>query len=141
MHTKLFSIVGYGTFITRGYWKDKLNVQVCLVKNFTRIFPIKSWFPYVLPSKHSFWALKFNVNSQQLDFLDGYEGVSANLFKREITDTQFKNGKNSTAFIYVPTENLINKFDLTLNLDKEDKWKEEIKKIPEIINKFPELVL
>ena len=139
-HSTYFSIIGYGTFITEGFWKDKQGVQVCLVKNFTRIFPTNSWFPYVLPSKNSFWALKFEVNEQQLTSLDIYEGISAGLFKRSNTEIEFKNGKNSMAIIYVPTENLIRTYNLRLELDKEDRWKNEIKKYPEIVSKFPELL-
>ncbi|MFX1392625.1 MAG: hypothetical protein ACFFAH_03540 [Promethearchaeota archaeon] len=30
LFSALLSVVGYGTFITHGYWKDKLNVEVCL---------------------------------------------------------------------------------------------------------------
>ena len=139
-HSTYFSIIGYGTFITECFWKDKQGVQVCLVKNFTRIFPKNSWFPYVLPSKNSFWALKFEVNEQQLSFLDIYEGISAGLFKRSNAEIEFKNGKNSMAFIYIPTENLIRTHNLRLELDKEDRWKNEIKKHAEIVSKFPELL-
>ena len=138
--SNLFSIIGYGTFITQGYWKDKPNVQVCLIKNFTRIFPKNSCFPYVLPSNNSFWALKFDVNEQELKQLDKYEGVSLGLFWREKTEIIFKNGKKSTAFIYIPTKNSIISKNLTLESDKEDRWKEQIKKYPEILVQFPELM-
>jgi len=54
-------IIGYGTFITHDFWKDKKNVEVCIVKNYIRIFiPKRNWFPYALPLKNSFFkALKF----------------------------------------------------------------------------------
>ena len=70
-----------------------------------------------------------------------YEGISAGLFKRSNTEIEFKNGKNSMAIIYVPTENLIRTYNLRLELDKEDRWKNEIKKYPEIVSKFPELLV
>ena len=68
-----FSVIGYGTFITRGHWKDKHNVEPCLVNNFSRVYPQGFWFPIVFPSGDSFWALKFEVTLQELEFLDNYE--------------------------------------------------------------------
>ena len=137
----LISVIGYGTFITRGHWKDKKNVEVCLVKNYRRIFPKENWFPYVLYLEGaSFWALKFSVNEEQLKELDYYEGVSAGLFERIQTDIVLKDKKRSKAFIYIPTEKTIKSQNLILELDKKDRWTEEIKKYPEIVKKYPELV-
>jgi len=137
---KLISIIGYGTFITRNLWKDKKNVEVCTVKNFTRIYPKNSWFPYVLRSKGSFKALKFDVNEQELETLDQIEGVFEGLFKRVNTEIYLKNNQKSCAFIYVPTDKTIKSQNLFPELDKTDQWKEEIKKYSEIVNKFPELI-
>ncbi len=137
---KLISIIGYGTFITRNLWKDKKNVEVCTVKNFTRIYPKNSWFPYVLRSKGSFKALKFDVNEQELETLDRIEGVFEGLFKRVNTEIYLKNDQKASAFIYVPTDKTIKSQNLFLELDKTDQWKEEIKKYSEIVNKFPELI-
>ena len=137
---KLISIIGYGTFITRNLWKDKKNVEVCTVKNFTRIYPKNSWFPYVLRSKGSFKALKFDVNEQELEILDRIEGVFEGLFKRVNTEIYLKNNQEASAFIYVPTDKTIKSQNLFLELDKTDQWKEEIKKYSEIVNKFPELI-
>jgi len=138
----LFSVVGYGTFIIHGHWKSKHNVEVCLVRNYIRILPEGNWFPYVLPSKNSsFWALKFDVNEQELSELDGYEGVHIELFKRIEIEIILKNNETSKAFIYVPTEKTILSQKLTPDLDKTDSWKEIIKKFPEIVKKFPDLVL
>ncbi len=134
------SVIGYGTFITRGLWKDKFNVEVCTVINFTRIFPRNSWFPYVLQSKGSFKALKFDVNEQELETFDRIEGVFEGLFKRVNTEIYLKNDRKSSAFIYVPTDKTIKSQNLLLELDKTDQWKEEIKKCFEIVNKFPELI-
>ena len=137
---KLISIIGYGTFITRNLWKDKKNVEVCTVKNFTRIYPKNSWFPYVLRSKGSFKALKFDVNEQELETLDRIEGVFEGLFKRVNTEIYLKNDQKASAFIYVPTDKTIKLQNLFIELDKTDQWKEEIKKYSEIVNKFPELI-
>jgi len=138
----LSSIVGYGTFITHGYWKDKLHVQVCLVNDFIRIFPKGNWFPYILHCiKSSFWALKFDVSKEELNELDRYEGDHAGLFKR-IQISVFLNDKRKlNAFIYIPTDETINTLNLNPNIDKIDRWKEEIKKFPEVVKKFPELIL
>ncbi len=86
-------------------------------------------------------ALKFDVEKDQLDDLDQYEGVSADLFKRVKTRVLLKNGKTIQAFIYIPTEKSIESQNLTFELDKKDRWKEEIKKFPEIVKQFPELIL
>ena len=137
---KLIPIIGYGTFITRNLWKDKKNVEVCTVKNFTRIYPKNSWFPYVLQSKSSFKALKFDVNETELENLDRIEGVFEGLFKRVKTEISLKNDRKLSAFIYVPTDKTIQSQNLFLELDKTDQWKEEIKKHPEIVKNFPELI-
>jgi len=118
--SSLYSVVGYGTFITRGYWKSKKNVEICLVRDYIRIFPPGNWFPYVLPCKlSSFFALKFDVNKEELGKIDFY----------------------ISAFIYVPSESTIKSQKLTPEIDKNDCWKEEIKKFPKLVSMFPELIL
>jgi gamma-glutamylcyclotransferase (GGCT)/AIG2-like uncharacterized protein YtfP len=135
------SVVGYGTFITKGYWKNKSNVMVCRVIGFKRIFPKGNWFPYVLPDPDSsFWALKFDVNQEELRKLDYYEGVPSGLYKRVKTVIELKDGSKIQALIYVPTESTIKREDLALDMDKSDRWKQEIAKHLEIIEEFPELV-
>ena len=143
MSTDFISIIGYGTFITHGFWKDKRNVEVCVVKNFIRIFiPERNWFPYALPLKNSFFkALKFEVTKRELEELDIYEGVNSALFKRLKTEVVLKNDKQVEAFIYIPTTNTIISQRLTSELDRFDSWKKEIEKSPEVLNKFPELLL
>lgn len=137
---KLISIIGYGTFITRNLWRDKKNVEICTVKNFTRIYPKNSWFPYVLRSGGSFKALKFDVNEEELETLDRIEGVFEGLFKRLNTEIYLKNDQKASAFIYVPTDKTIKSQNLFLEIDKTDRWKEEIKKYSEIVKNFPELI-
>ncbi len=137
--SNFISVIGYGIFITRNLWKDKANVEVCLVKKFTRIYPQGSWFPYALRSNGSFKALKFDVNKQELELLDLIEGVKKGLFERVIVNILLKNNRPSSAFMYVPTEETIVSQKLTLESDKIDRWKEELKKIPEIVRNFPDL--
>ena len=135
------SVIGYGTFITQGYWKNKKNVEVCLVNNFIRIFPKNSWFPFVLPlKKSSFWALKFEVTEGQLKELDYYEGIESGLFERSETEIVLKNTKTIKAIIYIPSKKTIESLKLKYEMDPNDKWKEEIRKDPELVMKFPELV-
>lgn len=143
MSTDFIPIIGYGTFITHGFWKDKKNVEVCVVKNFIRIFiPERNWFPYALPLKNSYFkALKFEVTKRELEVLDIYEGVNSGLFKRVKTEVVLKNNKQIEAFIYVPTINTIISQRLTSELDRFDSWKKEIEKSPEILKSFPELLL
>jgi len=143
LSTDFISIIGYGTFITHGFWKDKRNVEVCVVKNFIRIFiPERNWFPYALPLKNSFFkALKFEVTKRELEELDIYEGVNSGLFKRLKTEVVLKNDKQVEAFIYIPTTNTIISQRLTSELDRFDSWKKEIENSPEVLKKFPELLL
>ena len=138
--SNFISVVGYGTFITLDHWKNKFNVEVCTVNNFTRIFPRNSWFPYALKSSGSFKALKFDVTKEEIKILDKIEGVNNGLFKRVMVDILLKNSRSSSAFMYVPTEETIASQKLSLESDKIDRWKEEIKKRPEIVRKFPDLL-
>jgi hypothetical protein len=136
----LFSIVGYGTFITRNLWIDKANVEVCLVRNFTRIYPKDNWFPYALRSNGSFKALKFDVSEQELKTLDLIEGVNEGLFERVPTEICLMDNTKAIAFIYIPTNKTIKTQNLSLELDKSDRWIEEILKNFDVINKFPDLL-
>ena len=115
------------------------DVEVCTVNNFTRIYPKGSWFPYALKSAGSFKALKFAIPKEEIKLLDEIEGVDSGLFKRVMVDILLKNNRSSSAFMYVPTEETIVSQKLTLESDKIDRWKEEIKKIPEIVRNFPDL--
>ena len=138
---KLYTIIGYGTFITRGHWKDKKNVVVCLVEGYARVFPKGNWYPYVIKAENSsFWALKFDVDENQLENLDYYEGVPSNLYERVEIEVLLRENTKSIAYIYVPTKDTIKTQNISIEQDKTDRWKEEIKKHPEIIEKFPELV-
>ena len=143
MNPDFITIIGYGTFITRGFWKDKRNVEVCVVKDFIRIYiPERNWFPYALPLKDSFFkALKFEVTNQELVELDVYEGVKSGLFKRVKTKVVLINNEYTEAYIYIPTNNTIISEGLSPELDKSDSWKKEIEKSVETLKKFPELLL
>ncbi|MBY9005457.1 MAG: gamma-glutamylcyclotransferase [Candidatus Lokiarchaeota archaeon] len=138
---KKYSIIGYGTFITEGYWKNKENLEICKVTGFRRILPEGNWFPYILIDKESsFWALKFDISEVELYKLDYYEGTSIGLYRRIQIEVEIKNNVLKKAFIYIPTEETIQKERLSLETDRKDKWKNEIKKIIEITEKFPELI-
>ena len=93
----------------------------------------------MLKSSGSFKALKFDVTKEELNNLDKIEGVSTGLFKRVKVDILLKNNQISSVLIYAPTEETIVSQKLTLESDKIDRWKEEIKKIPEIVRNFPDL--
>jgi gamma-glutamylcyclotransferase (GGCT)/AIG2-like uncharacterized protein YtfP len=114
--SNFISVIGYGTFITFGHWKNKFNVEVCTVNNFTRIFPRNTWFPYALKSSGSFKALKFAVTKEEIKLLDMIEGVDNGLFKRVMVDILLKNNQPSSAFMYVPTEETIVSQKLTLEV-------------------------
>lgn len=134
--------MGYGTFITKLYyqWKNTIPIKACKVLNYVRIFPEDYPFPFVLPKKGAaFWALLFEISSSRLKKLDRYEGVHANFYNRVLTKVELKNGKIIQAFIYEPTKKTIKEENLSYKTDMEDKWQEEIKKHPEIVEKFPEL--
>ena len=72
--------------------------------------------------------------------LDYYEGISSNLFERVETKIYLKDNRNITAFIYIPTEQTIFSEKLTIEIDPDDRWVEEIKKFPDIVKEFPELL-
>ncbi len=137
----LISVVGYGTFITRGYWKNKHDVEPCLVHNYSRVFPPNYWFPVIFPSNESFWALKFDVTQEDLNQLDDDEGVDLGLFERIQITVELKTREKIAAFLYILTEKLINSQKLSLELDMNDRWKEHLKKFQEIVQLFPELIL
>jgi len=111
------------------------------VDNYARVFPNNNWFPYAIRSENSsFWALKFDVDEEQLKNLDYYEGVASNLFERVKIEAFLKDNTKITAYIYVPTEETIRAQNISIKQDKNDGWKEEIKKHTEILEKFPELI-
>ena len=134
-------LVGYGTFITSKRWSNYSNVEVCLIRGYKRILPPGNWFPYVLPDENSqFWGLKFEVSSDQLSQLDKFEGVDTNLYYRRTIEVVLKDKSKINADIYLPTETTVMREKLTLEMDKIDAWKLEIKKHREIVEKFPELI-
>ena len=136
-----YSVIGYGTFLTRGYWKNKVNLEICKISGFRRILPVGNGFPYIIIDKESsFWALKFDVTKEELQKLDYYEGTSVGFYKRIQINVEMKNGKEKKAFIYIPTEDTIKRENLSTEIDKYDKWKDIISKYHELVEKFPELI-
>lgn len=139
------SIVGYGTFITNKMFKLSNDVKVCFVSGFRRIYISSAHFPFALrdPSNSGFYALLFRVKHGEFSRLDDYEGVSAGLFSRDQITILVKGEKNDyskqKAFIYLPTERTIAEYNLSVDLDKEDKWLKKIRAISEVCEKYPEL--
>ena len=42
-------LVGYGTFITRGTWKNYASCRMCRVPGFRRVYdPKMAWFPFAI---------------------------------------------------------------------------------------------
>ncbi|MGV9171849.1 MAG: gamma-glutamylcyclotransferase family protein [Promethearchaeia archaeon] len=143
MNSHLKKVVGYGTFITELYYQcyGKIPIRACKVLNYTRILPEDHPFPYVLPKKGAaFWALLFSVTNSQLKKLDYYEGVNVGIYKRERCNVKLKNQNLTEAYIYVPTKKTIEEQNLSYNTDRKDRWQNEIKKHPQIVENFPELV-
>jgi Gamma-glutamyl cyclotransferase, AIG2-like len=140
--SKYCCLVGYGTLITGETYKKKRNIRVCFIPNYRRLFPKEiSWFPFVLPdSKYKgFFALSFDVNDKELRDIDYYEGVFSGLYYRKEIKIVFKEKIEKNAFIYLPTQKTIDDHKLSLKMDPNDLWIDEIKKKKEILKEFPEL--
>jgi len=83
-----------------------------------------------------------------LNFYFNHKNIDLKTFRLVIktnrsyeTEIILKNNKKLKAFIYVPTKETINSLNLKPQIDLKDRWKEEIKRNPEVIMEFPELVL
>ncbi len=139
-------IVGYGTFITNKMFKFSKDVKICFVPKCRRIYITSEHFPFALddPSNEGFFALLFKVEHKEFKRLDYYEGVDAGLFYRKkvsiLVKKDLTNYVKKRAFIYLPTEQSISDHNLTLDCDKEDGWIEKIRAIPDVCEKFPELL-
>lgn len=135
---ELISIVGYGTFLTKGYWKGKKNVEPCLVRDYIRILPEGYWYPFALYKKGaSFWALKFDITVIELDTLDIYEGVAEKLYDRILINVELEENRIISAYLYVPSQNTIQNSKLTTDLDEQDRWREKLLLNSELISQFP----
>lgn len=135
-------MIGYGTFITNQTYIDAKSVYVCKLKNYHRLWLKTTIYPFVLPDPDykGIHALCFTVEKERLPSLDKYEGVEAGLYKRKQIDVELLNGDTCEGFIYIPTQKCIDEFHLSFDKDPHDAWLEEIRKMPEIAQKYPELL-
>lgn len=157
-------VAGYGSFITSGTWKDKLNPQICQVQGFRRVFNEQyAWYPFAIPdAKSTFLAIVFEVSGNQLSSLDRYE-CAPSLYYRMQTKVLVRDGGDwvqKTAWIYVPPEKTLKEKRATKAFkqptpdkplgfpfyDYEDLWlKQKVRKAnmktkfgKELAEKFPE---
>jgi hypothetical protein len=148
------TVIGYGTFISRGFYVGKKNVRVVTIKGFRRVFNEKmAWFPFALPEKDSsFKAIAFDIDPKEFRNMDGYESCGRDplspmnaLYFRAQVDAIEKDGSSFKAWMYVAGDRSYEqikqkcKFDLSPEVDKDDKWLSELKRDSEIHAKFPEL--
>ena len=82
----------------------------------------------------------FSVSQTRLEKLDLYEGVDNGLFLRKAVEVQLHNGQALPVFMYVPSQQTIDEFHLTLESDTEDRWMEQIRKNQEVCTMFPQLL-
>ncbi|MHC1592010.1 MAG: gamma-glutamylcyclotransferase family protein [Candidatus Helarchaeales archaeon] len=150
-------IVGYGTFIISHVHGDKtFSVKgVCTVLEHKRVFhPFFENFqpfpyPFALPKAgHSFKALLFQVEPNDIPALDHYEGVPR-LYTREKCQVKLEN-KVQTAEIYIPTKQTWSEFSERLDtimtpfaytkMNSRDLWLEFLdEKFPQIRKQYPNL--
>ncbi|MFW9889353.1 MAG: hypothetical protein ACFFER_14290 [Candidatus Thorarchaeota archaeon] len=77
-------LVGYGTFITRGTWKNYPSCRVCRVPGLRRVYdPKMAWFPFATDDEQAeMLAVCFLVDEDSLEASHRYEGVGQGLYKR-----------------------------------------------------------
>ncbi len=140
--SKFVRVVGYGTFITRRTFERYKNLELCKVTGFKRVYPPRSGYPFALPcgEKDGFWALLFDVPVEELPSFDNYEGAPI-LYERKTISVQLKSSQMVSAEIYVASKKEIQDCNLTTTMDPTDRWRDVIKaKVPDLLEKFPELV-
>ncbi len=100
-------VVGYGTFITNGIWKQHENCKICRVLEYRRVYnPEMARFPFAIKDEtSSFLALSFEVPEDEINHLDHIEGVKQGLYSRIITRILILvDNILANAWMYVPTE-------------------------------------
>ena len=133
-------LVGYGTFIPNKMFLES-DVHVCVIKHYRRIWTGETVFPFVLEDPNArFYGIVFSVSQTRLEKLDLYEGVDNGLFLRKAVEVQLPNGQALPVFMYVPSQQTIDEFHLTLESDIEDRWMEQIRKNQEVCAMFPQLL-
>ncbi|MFW9887511.1 MAG: gamma-glutamylcyclotransferase family protein [Candidatus Thorarchaeota archaeon] len=85
-------LVGYGTFITRGTWKNYLGCRVCRVPGLRRVYdPKMAWFPFAIVDEQAeMLAVCFLVDEDNLEAFDRYEGVRQGLYERMMREVLVK---------------------------------------------------
>ncbi|MHA1340961.1 MAG: gamma-glutamylcyclotransferase family protein [Promethearchaeota archaeon] len=160
-------IFGYGTFITKKFYRRYSYVEPAFLPHYYRIFRRDKgdWFPFILHEseldkiknsrrsnqttnnvsqlfnklKSGFWGLIFGVTDEELKKMDYYEGEGV-LYKRIMENVILKNTNHVRAYLYYPTEETIEKYNLREYILQGDLWQEYIiKNYKEIIDEFPEL--
>ncbi|MHA1819479.1 MAG: gamma-glutamylcyclotransferase family protein [Promethearchaeota archaeon] len=139
-------IFGYGTFITKKFYKRYDDVKSAFLPGYYRVTPPGYWYPFVIKDngayphiKSGFWGLVFKVDENGLKRLDIYEG-EGDLYSRVKVDIIYSDGAKGVAELYYPTERSIKETNLYSLIPEGDKWRERIiQKHPDIIKEFPEL--
>lgn len=133
-------LVGYGTFIPNKMFLES-DVHICVINHYRRIWTGETVFPFVLEDPNArFYGIVFSVSQSRLEKLDLYEGVDNGLFLRKAVEVQLNNGQSLPVFMYVPSQQTIDEFHLTLESDIEDRWMEQIRKNQEVCAMFPQLL-
>ncbi len=144
-------VIGYGTFITHGVYKEKENVQPVIVKGYRRVFEKRRMrYPFVLEDQESsFVGLSFDIQKDYLRGLDSYECCDRQdpnnsngngLYYRKEINAETTDGVEITAWIYIPTNRTIKRGRLSLDIDDKDSWREIIKVHCDGMKDFPVLV-
>ncbi|GAB4308563.1 MAG: hypothetical protein Kow0069_06950 [Promethearchaeota archaeon] len=137
------SILGYGTFLTRGEWKGAEGVEPAFLSGYRRVLPPGNPFPFAIrdPDCPGFWALKFEVTPLRLVELDHYEGIKEGLYHRRKLPARLVGGDRwAFVYVYLPTAATVRRFKLSPSLDPDDSWKEVLRADAELVARFPQLV-
>lgn len=139
-------LVGYGTFITRGTWKKYQNCRVCRVPGLRRVYsPDMAGYPFAIIEEQSeILAVCFLVDKGDLEYFDRIEGVELGLYERTKREGLIKENNEwitEVVWIYLPTVETM-QHPLFPWEDSNDRWlHDEIRKLKELQNSFPEFFL
>ncbi|MFW9890271.1 MAG: gamma-glutamylcyclotransferase family protein [Candidatus Thorarchaeota archaeon] len=137
-------LVGYGTFITKGTWKNYPSCRVCKVPGLRRMYdPKMAWFPFAIDDEETeMLAVCFLVDEDSLEAFDRYEGVGQGLNERVKREVLVKEEDgiwiSREAWIYLPTSSTMEN-PLFPWEDSDDRWlRENIQELVELHASFPE---
>ena len=140
-------LVGYGTFITTGTWKNYASCRICRVPGLRRVYnPKMAWFPFaIVDNQAEMLAVCFLVDEDSLESFDRYEGVGQGLYERVKREVLMKEDEGAwfsrMAWIYLATSGTMQD-PLFPWEDSEDRWlQEEIRETGELQNSFPEFFI